>query len=250
MERLKLLIAEGTEDFRLALTDSLRGIYIIRECSDGPQALELMRSFQPDVMVLDLMLPGLDGITLLQRAVEAGLRPMVLATTRFHNDYVIETSQGLGVGYIMVKPCDLRATVARLADLSQRIHPVRVARPDARTDVSNTLLALGIPTRLKGYAYLREAILQMARNPRQSITKELYPAVAAAFKTENSRIDKMHVERSIRSAIGVAWKNRDERLWAMYFPSGGDGSCRCPSNGAFVSRLAESLLEAEENGNS
>lgn len=249
MERLKLLIAEGTEDFRLALADSLRGIYTLRECSDGIRALELLRTFRPDVMVLDLMLPGLDGITLLQRAVEEGLHPMVLATTRFYNDYVVESTQGLGVGYIMVKPCDLRATVARLADLSQRIHPTRTIRPDTKTFVSNALLALGIPTRLKGYAYLREAILQMARDPGQPITKELYPAVAAAFKTENAKIDKMHVERSIRSAIGVAWKARDEQFWAMYFPPKGDGSLRCPSNGEFITRLADCLRQERENGN-
>lgn len=246
MERLKLLIAEGTEDFRIALADTLRGAYTLRECSDGIQALHLMQTFCPDVVVLDLMLPGLDGITLLQRAVEAELHPMVLATTRFHNDYVIESAQALGVGYIMVKPCELRATVARLADLSQRIHPVRVVRPDPKTYVSNVLLALGVPTRLKGYAYLREAILRMAEDPGQPITKELYPAVAAAFKTENAKIDRTHVERSIRSAIGVAWKARDEQLWAMYFLPKGDGKVRCPSNGEFISRLADSLIRELE----
>ncbi len=247
MERLKLLIAEGTEDFRIALADTLRGAYTVRECADGNQALRLMQSFRPDVVVLDLMLPGLDGITLLQRAVEADLHPMVLATTRFHNDYVIESTQALGVGYIMVKPCEVRAAVARLADLSQRIHPALVARPDARTYVSNALLALGIPTRLKGYGYLREAIVRMAADPGQPITKELYPAVAAAFKTEKVRIDWTHVERSIRSAIGVAWKKRDERIWTLYFPPQGDGESRCPSNGEFITRLAEGLRGDQEN---
>lgn len=249
MERLKLLIAEGTEDFRIALADTLRGAYTVRECGDGAQALNLMKSFRPDIVVLDLMLPGLDGITLLQRAVEADLHPMVLATTRFHNDYVIESAQALGVGYIMVKPCEVRATVARLADLSQRIHPALVSRPDSKTYVSNTLLSLGLPTRLKGYGYLREAVLRMAEDPGQSITKELYPSVAAAFKTENSRLDRTHVERSIRSAIGVAWKKRDEQLWALYFTPKGDGSIRCPSNGEFISRLADGLRRERENGN-
>ena len=109
MERLKLLIAEGTEDFRIALAETLRGAYTLRECDDGVTALELMASFQPEVVVLDLMLPGLDGLTLLQRAVAAQLHPIVLATTRFHNEYVVETAQELGVAYIMVKPCDVRA---------------------------------------------------------------------------------------------------------------------------------------------
>lgn len=241
MERLKLLIAEGTEDFRIALADALRGVYTLRECDDGVKALELMRAFRPDVVVLDLMLPGLDGITLLQRAVAAELHPVVLATTRFHNDYVVEAAQTLGVAYIMVKPCDVRAIVARLADLSQRIHPPVFARPDPKTYVSNVLLSLGVPTKLKGYGYLREAILLMAQDPTQSITKVLYPGVAAIYKKENVRIEAKHVERSIRSAIEKAWDRRDEALWRMYFAPDGGGSLRRPSNGAFISRLSDSL---------
>lgn len=248
MERLKLLIAEGTEDFRIALADALRGAYTLRECSEGMKALELMRSFRPDVVVLDLMLPGLDGISLLQRAVAAELNPIVLATTRFHNDYVVEASQELGVAYIMVKPCDVRATVARLADLSQRIHPSLIAQPDPKTFVSNALLSLGIPTKLRGYGYLREAVLLMAQDPTQSITKVLYPEVAAIYKKENIRIESRHIERSIRSAIEKAWERRNEALWRMYFAPEGDGSLRRPSNGAFISRLADSLRREMETG--
>lgn len=246
MERLKLLIAEGTEDFRIALADALRGAYNLRECDDGAKALDLMRSFHPDVVVLDLMLPGLDGISLLQRAVAADLHPMVLATTRFHNDYVVEAAQELGVGYIMVKPCDIRATVARLADLSQRIHPLLFSQPDPETFVSNVLLSLGVPTKLRGYGYLREAILLMAEDPTQSITKVLYPAVAARYKKENVRIESKHIERSIRSAIERAWDKRDERVWQLYFAPEGDGSLRRPTNGAFISRIADSLRRERE----
>lgn len=246
MERLKLLIAEGTEDFRIALADALRGAYNLRECDDGVKALELMRVFRPDVVVLDLMLPGLDGISLLQRAVAADLHPMVLATTRFHNDYVVEAAQELGVGYIMVKPCDIRATVARLSDLSQRIHPPLVSQPDPGTFASNVLLSLGVPTKLRGYGYLREAILLMAEDPTQSITKVLYPAVAARYKKENVRIESKHIERSIRSAIERAWDKRDERIWRLYFAPDGDGTLRRPTNGAFVSRIADSLRRESE----
>ena len=247
MERLKLLIAEGTEDFRIALAETLRGAYTLRECDDGVTALELMASFQPEVVVLDLMLPGLDGLTLLQRAVAAQLHPIVLATTRFHNEYVVETAQELGVAYIMVKPCDVRAVAARLADLSQRIHPPVVSQFDPKTYISDALLSLGIPTKLKGYGYLREAIVLMAQDPTQSITKVLYPAVAAAYKKENLRIDAKHVERSIRSAIFRAWERRDDALWRLYFTPDGTGNLRRPSNGAFISRLSDGLRREMEN---
>lgn len=237
MERMKLLIAEGTEDFRLALAELLQGMYAVQECADGNQALEFMHSFMPDILVLDLMLPGLDGISLLQTAADAGLTPMVLATSRFVSDYVMDAVDRLGVQYLMVKPCDIRATVSRIGDLSKRIkQPQLFTQPDPRTYVSNLLLTLGIPTKLKGYGYLREAIQLMARDPDQSITKELYPAVANICGGA-----AVHVERSIRSAIAAAWEKRDEQLWQQFFPADGDGTTHRPTNAAFISRLADSL---------
>ena len=168
---------------------------------------------------------------------------MVLATSRFINDYVLEAVEKMGVGYLMMKPCDVHATAARISDLSRRIRPPVLSRPDPRTQVSNLLLTLGIPTKLRGYAYLREAILLMASAPGQSITKELYPAVAAACNCK-----KDHVERSIRSAIQIAWKNRDEQVWGIYFRPEADGTIPRPSNGTFITRLADSLRLSNSEG--
>lgn len=241
MEKLKLIIADGSEDFRFALADMLRGAYQVRLCENGNQAQELIRSFQPDVLVLDLMLPGLDGISLLQWAAESGSSFVVLATTRFASDYVLESLSRLGVGYLMMKPCDIRATAARIGDLTNRIHPPRTGRTDERTQVSNMLLSLGISTKLRGYGYLREAVLLQRKNPGQSITKILYPEVAKVCGCE-----AIHVERSIRSAIAAAWENRDEQIWRMYFLPDGTGSIPRPTNGAFISQLAERLIQ--QNG--
>lgn len=236
MDKLRLLIAEGSEEFRMALADSLRGAYQVRQCADGNEAKSLLHGFKPDVMVLDLMLPGLDGITLLQRAADAGIRPVVLATTRFINDYVLESVDRLGVGYLMVKPCDVRAAVERLGDLSGRLRKPQSSHPDPRTQVSNLLLALGVPTKLRGYGYLREAVLLMCQDPDQSLTKELYPAVAELCGCAST-----HVERSIRSAIAAAWGHRDEHLWRMFFAADETGEIPRPTNGAFISRLADSM---------
>lgn len=236
MNRLKLLIADGTEEFRCALADALRGAYQIRMCSEGNQAQSLLQSFQPDILVLDLMLPGLDGISLLHWAVDAGLRPIVLAVSRFITDYMVEEAGQFGVGYMMLKPCDVHATAARIGDLSARIHPPQMPVADIRTQVSNLLLALGIPAKLNGYGYLREALVLKARDPSQMLTKQLYPDVARMFGCEAT-----HVERSIRGAIDSAWKKRDEHLWRIYFPPDGQGMIRRPTNGAFISRMAEGL---------
>jgi len=236
MDLQKLLIADGNEAFRQALADALQGSYDIRTCCTGMEALSLLRSFGPDVLVLDLMLSQLDGISLLEHAAAGQIRPMVLATTRFTNDYILESVTRLGVNYVMLRPCDLSATVARIRDLSRRLNPSPAAAPDPKTQVSNLLLSLGIPTRLKGYLLVREAILLMAQHPDLAITKELYPIVASICDCH-----KDHVERSIRSAVTSAWNNRDDRIWRQYFTPGADGSIRRPSNGAFISRLADSL---------
>lgn len=238
MEILKLLIADATEEFSNALRDTLQGAYYVRTCADGKQALELLRSFDPDLLVLDLMLPEMDGISILQQAADWGISPTVLATSRFINDYVLDAVGRLDVGYLMKKPCDVGATAARISDLSGRIRQPRVGKPDPKTNISNLLLALGIPTKLRGYAYLREAVLLMAANPGQSITKELYPSVA-----EQCAATAMHVERSCRTAIATAWEKKDRRLWDLYFPADGTGCSHRPTNAAFITRLADHLLQ-------
>ena len=230
MDAMKLLIADGNEEFRRALAAELEGAYHVRCCGDGKEALSLLRSFVPDVLVLDLMLPELDGISLLQSAASAGLCPMVLVTSRFYNDYILGALGELSVGYMMRKPCDIRAPL--------------VTPPDPQTQVTNLLLSLNIPSKLRGYAYLREAIPRMMKDPDQPITKVLYPAVGAVFGCKGT-----HVERSIRSAIDTAWKQRDDRVWQRYFRVGSDGVIPRPSNAAFISRLADALRLNQDAGN-
>ena len=110
--------------------------------------------------------------------------------------------------------------------------------------MTNQLLSLNIPSKLRGYAYLREAIPRMMKDPDQPITKVLYPAVGAVFGCKGT-----HVERSIRSAIDTAWKQRDDRVWQRYFRVGSDGVIPRPSNAAFISRLADALRLNQDAGN-
>lgn len=236
MEKKKLLIADAAEEFRLALADMLQGTYHVRSCRTGKEALALLRSFEPDVMVLDLMLPELDGISLLQSASAEGLCPMVLATTRFSSSYVFDSTDHLGIEYVMMKPCDLRATIARIHDLSRRIRHSTSVSEDPRTQTAALLTALNMPTKLDGYDYLLEIIPSEVRRPGQSFTKELYPSAGAIFG-----VDKSNVERSIRNAIAAAWNHRDEQVWLRFFSPESDGSLRRPTNSTFICQLANAI---------
>jgi len=234
LEMLKLLIADTGEEFRQALADQVRGAYRVRVCQEGNQALDLILAFKPDLLVLDMMLPGLDGISILEEAARCGVRPVVLAVTKYPTDYMIEAAARCGVRYMMVKPCKISATVARLQDLAEHLEPMAVSQPDLRTAVTNILLSLGISTKLRGYAYLREAILEMANQPGQSVTKLLYPAVGKICGAS-----KIQVERSIRSAINKAWENRDKARWQMYFPAASGGAPERPTNAVFITAIAD-----------
>lgn len=237
MELRKLLIADANEEFRMALADQLAGTYSVRVCGDGKQALQLIHNTKYEVLVVDLMLPELDGISLLQQMAQEGICPMVLATTRFANDYVMVSAERLGVGYVMIKPCDVRATVARIRDLTEHLKPVCVSAPDSQTVVTNMLLELNVPTKLRGFACLREAVLETMRNPGQLMTKELYPKVAKICDG-----NAQQVERSIRSAIHAAWINRDDQVWGMYFCSNQEGYFVKPTNSEMISCLANRAL--------
>ena len=236
MELRKLLIADMGEEFRQSLADQVRGTYRIRVCQEGHQTLETLLSFKPDLVVLDMMLPGLDGVSILEALENCGMHPMVLAVSKWTNDYMVRAASRYGVGYMMTKPCDVKAVAARLKDLTQLLEPTEIANPDSRTVISNILLGLGFSTKLRGYAYLREAILEMAKHPGQSVTKILYPEVGKICDASETQ-----VERSIRSAILKAWEKRDEAMWRLYFPASSDGAVERPTNAAFIATIADRI---------
>lgn len=238
---LKLLIVDGTEDFRMALADALKGTYLVKTCDDGESALELARTFGPDLLVLDLMISGVDGLSLVQMITEMRGKPLVLATTRFQSSYVLDAAGRIGIDYMVVKPCNIQAITARLEDLVASRNREEQVRPDPGTVIANVLISLGVATHVSGYQYLREAIPLFAEDPRQAITKELYPAVG---KRCNASGDQ--VERSMRTAIEGAWSRRDELIWKLYFTPLPDGSIRKPSNSEFISRLADRLMRRYE----
>ena len=237
MDMPRLLIVDSNEEFRLLLTDTLRNAYCVNTCRDGLEALQMLRSFRPDLVVLDLMLPGLDGITLLQRAQEEGIRPIVLTLNAFPSEYVMGALAKLEVSSSMSKPCDITAIADRLADLSADICPAATPAADLKTAVSSILLALGFPTRLDGFRFLNAGLPLYMKDPGQSMTKELYVAIGQLYGK-----DAKQVERSIRSAIATALQIGDQRLWRQYFGTP-DGQIPRPPNNEFFGRIATVMAQ-------
>lgn len=230
---LKVLIADGNDEFRMSLEGLLGTEFAVRTAASGKQTLDALHSFQPDILILDVMLPGQDGIALLQEARMARNRPMVLAITCLLSEYVVSSLNRIGVSYVLVRPCELNAVVLRVRDFADFLKTGE--RSGGRT-VAQMMNHLGLSQSHKGYRYLEHAVPALAEDFSQSITKELYVSVA---KTTGGQ--PKQVERAMRSAIAAAWEKRDNQIWSAYFQPDAHGRIPKPTNKHFISRLAEML---------
>ena len=226
-----LLIADCNEDFRLALTEALQAHFRILSCGNGQQALELVRQEKPSLLVLELMLPELDGLSLLEILNRECIRPKVLVITSLITDYVFTAAQRLGIEYVIRKPCPTRTAVSRILNLCRE----PVTTPEARS--RKLLEMLGIRKKHDGFDYMTDGILMLLEDPGLSLTKNLYPDIAKRYRKNAS-----HVERSIRSALEAGFRQGDPALWHRLFPQ----AEKRPSNGAFISTITAFLREYPE----
>lgn len=229
----KLLIAHSSDIFMSALEDALKDQFQIITCTNGDTLLERLPQYQPDALVLNLMLPYKDGITVLQQT--PYLPPVILAITNHLSTYAERAIAALGIDYTMIMP-SVEAVAMRLQDLMQQ-HTHADSVMDIHAKTACLLHQLGFPSHLDGYRQLCIALPLFAGAPHQLVTKELYPAVAALCGSKDSR----SVEHSIRKAIYFAWKQRDNATWRKYFTMDSRGNIACPTNKAFICRLAEML---------
>ena len=252
-----VLIADNSEEFCAALTAALQqsGLYrVLATANDGEQAIRMTQQLKPDVLVLDLMLSKQDGLSVLKAVANLDKKPATLATSSFVTDYVANAVSNLGCSYLMIKPCDMSALVERLDEIrggeSQRIIPLH--KPDKRSIesmVTSIIHEIGVPAHIKGYQYLREAII-IAVNDMDvinAITKVLYPQVAKTFQTTPSR-----VERAIRHAIEVAWDRGDLDTLQRFFGYTVSNTKGKPTNSEFIALIADKLqlqLKSAEVGN-
>ena len=232
---MKLMIVDNSEVFCNALQELLPNTYEIEVCLEGERAISRICAFHPDILVLAAALPGNDGFYVLQTVQNAGLHPMVLLLTPLISDYVAERSVELKVDYVMCKPCKIQAVVACVDSFRDRILG---AKDPLVESVRNLLLDLGFRTNLCGYRYLISALCILWRNAGQSLTKELYPAVA---KQHNGSWQQ--IEHGIRLSIADAWENRTGDGWKMYFAE----EKGKPTNSVFLTRMAQCLQSTDKN---
>ena len=241
MPKWNLLIADGNLEFSDALKSMLRDTFDIRSTDDGAHALELMAQQVPDILVIDVTLLRLDGIRVLEEAARRGYQMKVLVTTLVCTDHILNKLSKLDISYLMMKPCDLENAVERILEIAEEctLLPEHVA--DNAQKLTQIVLELGLKPKHNGYHYLCEAVQVYGKDPKQSLTKEVYTAVAAKFGVNGSQ-----VERSIRAAIEAAWNSRDEMVWRKWFPSGMLSGTKRPANGEVICQLAE-LLTMEQH---
>ena len=244
--RTTVIIADNTEEFCGSLTAALQradGFHVLGTANDGEQAVRMVTERKPDILVLDLMLTKQDGLAVLKAISTMERRPITLATSRFVTDYVASAAANLGARYLMLKPCDMTALVERLQEIRGG-EPLRTAatRRSAPTSietmVTNIIHEIGVPAHIKGYQYLREAIIIAVGDMDviNAITKVLYPQVAKTFQTTPSR-----VERAIRHAIEVAWDRGDLDTLQRFFGYTVSNTKGKPTNSEFIALIADKL---------
>ena len=241
-----VLIADSTEAFCTELAAHLQragGFQIVGTVTDGESAIRAILEKKPDVLVLDLMLSKQDGISVLKAIAGMEKRPVTLATSGFITEYVASAAANLGTRYLMLKPCDISALVDRMEEIrgGENLRLVERRRNDKTSIeslVTGIIHEIGVPAHIKGYQYLREAII-IAVNDMDvinAITKVLYPQVAKTFQTTPSR-----VERAIRHAIEVAWDRGDLDTLQRFFGYTVSNTKGKPTNSEFIALIADKL---------
>ena len=242
--KTRVLIADTNDDFRRLMTEVLRNeedLELVGCVGDGVDALALVAENKPDVIVLDLVLAKLDGIEVLRRLHDACPDTKGLVVSGFYNDKIVNECAALGAAYFVTKPCDIVTLLDRIRQISISKQPITQTKAnDASLEalVTEIIHEIGVPAHIKGYQYLREAIIMAIRDMESvgAITKIMYPGIAKKFHTTASR-----VERAIRHAIEVAWDRGDIETLQSYFGYTVSGVKGKPTNSEFISMIADRL---------
>ena len=266
--KISVLIADDNKEFCSILNDYLlnqKDIVVTGIAKDGREALELIVERKPDLVILDIIMPHLDGLGVLEKLNTMDLEktPRIIILSAVGQDKITQQAITLGADYYTVKPFDMEVFTKRIREMFNSAPTIqessaqsnRVSYPttssyiltseqksktpiDLETEITNIIHEIGVPAHIKGYMYLREAITMVVNDMEllSAVTKELYPSIAKKYNTTASR-----VERAIRPAIEVAWGRGQIEAINKLFGYTVHNDKGKPTNSEFIAIIADKL---------
>ena len=266
MNKIKVLIADDNHDLAQPLSEFLNlqaDVEVISCHQNGTQVLEAMKQHQADILLLDVIMPETDGISVLEALKDnesTYRRPKnIIMFTAFNQEKVMTRAAELGASYFIMKPFEMNKIIETIRDVHQNFsYSLKEDNPNAvfgainqmtegfdlEAEITYVLHEVGVPAHIKGYLYLREAIDMIYHEIELlgSITKTLYPDVAKKYKTTSSR-----VERAIRHAIEVAWSRGNVDAISKIFGYTVNVNKSKPTNSEFIAMIADRLRLQHKN---
>ena len=235
-----VLIADADFAFAKQLSRALENsgkFQVIDIALNGKLAVRMVEERHPDVLVMDILLPELDGLSVLEKISSVVPPPIVIATSVFLSNYVAVSAMGLGVRQLIKKPCSAES-VAASVERACRILSRSGIGYDRRSLIANTLHDVGVPTNIKGYSYLIDALELVIANPEAafSMTQSIYVPIARQHGVQPEQ-----VSRAIKRAIDIAWDRGDLDTLQSYFGYTVSNTRGMPTNGEFVAIIGETL---------
>jgi two-component system response regulator (stage 0 sporulation protein A) len=256
-KKIQVVIADDNREFGDILNEYLSNqadIEVVGIARDGLEACDIIKSKLPDIAILDIIMPHLDGLGVLERvnSMDISKKPLFIVLSAVGQDKITQRALALGAEYYVVKPFDMEVLVSRIRQLKNvtQSNIIKsaysgedlsrsVPKPmNIEAEVTNIMHEIGVPAHIKGYQYLRDAIMMVVEDLEiiNSITKQLYPSIAKEYNTTPSR-----VERAIRHAIEVAWsRGQIDTIDSLFGYTINIGKGK-PTNSEFIAMVADKL---------
>lgn len=260
-EKITILIADDNQEFSRTLASYIErqeDLEVIGMAKDGIEAVEMISNISPDVVLLDVIMPHLDGLGVLEKINDIEKRPICIMLSAVGQDKITQKAISLGAEYYVIKPFDIELLIKRIREfkfykprqtnsfITKEIKQqyISIEKGTEKNEgtlealVTNVIHEVGVPAHIKGYQYLREAIMMVTNDIDviNQITKQLYPDIATKYRTTPSR-----VERAIRHAIEVAWGRGQSAAVENIFGYTVSAAKGKPTNSEFIAMIADKL---------